>query len=169
MSTLPESSDPRAEAAVFQSMALLSALATASAVWQSARERRAGHDPSDQEPEAFVRPFLLAAAAELEPILLRLQASLMHVRMHDEPHLAVLVRRFDDLMTLTRAARLLNRIHQRLLSLYPDVDEALVEAARRLTAESSALLDDEVLYADRLAAFVDDGFEAMRQLREAAV
>ena len=53
------------------------------------------------------------------------------------------MRRYHDLMTLRRVAHHLKTIHQRLLSLYPDVAEELVEEARLLRDESSALLGAE--------------------------
>lgn len=145
MSQAPKD-DTRAEAAVLQAMVLFSTLSTAAEVWHAARERRAGHDPSEQETPSFVRPFLRQAAGELQALLMQQQASLVqHTGAEDEGHLARLVRRYNDLMTMRRVMQHLKVMHQRLLSLYPGVTEELVEAARLLHEESSLLLgvDDE--------------------------
>ena len=143
MSQLPPD-DARAEAAVWQAMVLFSTLSTATSVWHAARERRAGRDPSAQEQAAFVQAYLYRAAGELQALLMQLQAGLIQAQhAEDEGYIAALVRRYHDLMALRRAAHHLKVIHQRLLSLYPDVAEALVEQARLLRDESSALLGTE--------------------------
>ena len=46
-------------------------------------------------------------------------------------------------MTLNRMARRLHVVHQRLLSLYPDVSDALVEEARCVQADAEALLEED--------------------------
>ena len=148
--------DARAEAAVWQAMVLFSTLSTATEVWQAARERRAGRDPSAQEEAVVVRPYLRRAAGELQALLMQLQAGLVQAeRMEEEGTVAVLVRRYHDLMALHRVAEHLKIIHQRLLSLYPAVTEALVEEARLLYGESSALLaDEEAVFLVRLGSFL---------------
>ena len=135
------SDDARAEAAVWQAMVLYASLATASEVWQTVQERRAGHDPTEQEAEHFVRLYLRAALGDVQALALTLRASLVAAEGSEEMRLASLVRRFGDLGTLHHAARLLHVVHQRLLSLYPAVDAQLVEDARILQARASALLD----------------------------
>lgn len=164
MNHLPH--DDATEAAVFQSMALLSALTTASAVWRAFRERRAGRDPSEQEAEVVVRPLLRGAARELSATLVRLRASLAYTAAHDQPHVAALVRRFDDLLALREVTELLQTIHQRLLSLYPAVSEDLVEEVRQLHRTGRALLEaeDDAFGAD-LAVFVERGLVALHHLR----
>ena len=124
--------DPRTEAAVWQAMVLFSTLSTATNVWHGVRERRAGRDPSEQEASAVVRPYLRHAAGELQARLMQLQASRLRAATDAEGHVAALVRRYQELMTLRQVARELHTIHQRLLSLYPAVHEALVEEARLL-------------------------------------
>ena len=149
MSRLPPD-DARTEAAVWQAMVLFSTFSTATNVWHAMRECRAGRDPSAQEQAAFVQAYLRRAAGELQALLMQLQAARIQAeRAEDEGYIAVLVRRYHDLMTLRRVVHHLKTIHQRLLSLYPDVAEALVEEARLLRDESSALLgaEDEVFTA----------------------
>ena len=74
--------------------------------------------------------------------------------------LADTVRRFDMLMKLHRTDRLLHGAHQRLMSLYPDVSEELVEEARRCRGELSPLRDAprrssrEEPFEERLAFFL---------------
>jgi phosphate uptake regulator len=45
-------------------------------------------------------------------------------------------------MKLRRAGRLIHGMHQRLLSLYPDVSEELAEEARHVHDDVQALVDD---------------------------
>ncbi len=131
--------DARTEAAVWQAMVLFSTLQTAADVWQSTKERRAGHDPSEQEEATFVRGYLRESLGELQALAMGLRASL--IAREDAGRIAALVRRFNDLSMLHRIARLLHVIHQRMLSLYPALDAALVEDARVLQTFASALLD----------------------------
>lgn len=143
-------------------MVMVSTLTAAAELWHAARERRAGRDPSEQEAGDVVRPFLEEAASEIEGRAMLLQHAAAF-SPHGETVAAGLVRRFDDLLTTRSTAGLLQVVHQRLLSLYPEVDESLAEAARRLYAEGAALLeaDDAVFdaacapYARRLLAFAN--------------
>ena len=135
----PAPDDARAEAAVWQALVLFSTLSTAADVWHEARERRAGRDPSAQEAAAVVRPLLRQAAGTLQARLMQLQARLL--RADDEGAVAALLRRYHELMTLRHVGQELHLIHQRLLSLYPDVSEALVEEARLLSREAARQLD----------------------------
>lgn len=124
-------------------MALLASLRTAVDVCHALAERRAGRDPSDQEPPAPVRVYLREAHDELAVVAARLRSSLAFERTPE----AALVQAFEDRMLLAQAARELHVVHQRLLSLYPEVTEELVEHARRVQAEAA-----------RLAASDEDGF-----------
>lgn len=151
-----DAQEARAEASVLRSMLLLSTLSTAAEVWYATRERRAGRDPSGQEAVAVAAPFLREAREELQERVMRLRASLAYATYEHEAPRTALVRRFDDLMTLNRVARLLHLMHQRLLSLYPEVSEALVEEVRVLEAECSRLRTaDEAELPDALALFLD--------------
>ena len=155
---MSDSSDPGAsrESAVLRSVVMLSTLTTAGELWRAVRERRAGRDPSAQEADGVVRAWVPGARRELQEMAMRLRASLSYTRYHEQEHVEALVRRFDDLLTLRRLAGLLHTLHQRLLSLYPAVSEALAEDARLLQAESAALLDaEDDAFAGALPALLD--------------
>lgn len=130
-------------------MALLSTLRTASEVRHAMAERRAGRDPSGQERGQPVRAYLQAALPTLRGLLSRLRVSLVVER--DER--AAFVQAFEDRLALARLARELHVVHQRLLSLYPAVPEALVEEARLRQQE-----------AERLAVAAGSGFSRMLTL-----
>lgn len=133
----------KAEAAVADAMTLFTSLTTAAEVWAAVAARRQGRDPSGQEARETARAFLREARGELLALLVRLSASLSQSERGRETHLATLVRRGSDLMLLQRAERLLHGMHQRLMSLYPEVPEEMVEEARRLRQEADELLDPE--------------------------
>lgn len=168
MKPLPSSDDARAEAAVLQAMVLFSTLTTASEVWHAAKERRAGRDPSEQEAAAEVRSYLNTAIGELQALLLQLRASLIAGLTEEAPPVSRLVRRFNDLMTLRQVSGLLQVIHQRLLSLYPDVSERLVEEARVLYQDSGLLLDvDESLFGTTVEPFAGQAMVFATKLHRA--
>lgn len=148
-------------------MTLLSTLSAAAEVRQASLERRAGHDPSTQEAAGFVRHYLLQALPELEELLMRLRLVQAYVRYREEAQPVALLRRFDALMTLRRTTRLLEVVHQRLLSLYPDVAEDLVEEARSLTeaARQGASLDAET-FPDYLHTLLGRGLAFTGALRQ---
>lgn len=110
----------------FRAFVLLATLRTANEVRHALAERRAGRDPSAQEPAASVRDYLAEALPELKGLVARLRISLVVER--DER--AALVHAFEDRMVLARLSRELHIVHQRLLSLYPDVPEGIVEDTR---------------------------------------
>jgi len=151
----------RSEAAVAEALTLFSTLTTAADVWHSISERQAGHDPTTQEGDAFVRSYLRTAQQTLLEVLLELHASLAHAHTAtstDAPS-ARLVRHGGELMLLQRAARLLQPIHQRLLSLYPAAPESLVEEARALHTTAAQLLDaDHATHHADASAFVRRAF-----------
>lgn len=142
MSMPPDSNTPD-EAAVLQSMTLLATLQTAMDVREAVEGRRAGSDPSGQEPPEITRPYLRVAGQELQELHLQLLAGRLLALRADEESLAASVRRFDLLMKLRRAERLLHGAHQRLLSLYPEAPEELVEEARTTHGVCRALLEAE--------------------------
>ena len=163
----PFPDDARAEAAVWQAMVLFSTLSTATSVWNAHRERRAGHDPSAQEEARFVRPYLKQAAGTLQAALMHLQASRL-AAAEESGRLAALVRRFDTLSALRRATYQLKTIHQRLLSLYPEVPDALVETARQLYGEGGDLLDAaDAVFEAAAGPFVHHGLVFCGELFEA--
>lgn len=142
MSTLPDNNMPD-EAAVLQSMTLLATLQTAMDVREAVEGRRAGSDPSGQEPPEVTRPYLRVAGQELQELHLQLLAGRLLALRADEASLAASVRRFDLLMKLRRVERLLHGAHQRLLSLYPEAPEEVVEEARTAHSLCTALLEAE--------------------------
>lgn len=159
--------DSPTEASVLQAMALLATLSTAAEVRHALLERRAGRDPSTQEEADVARLFLHEARQTLAELVMRMQVGLAYAEDHDEETTAALVRHFDHLMTLRRAGRLFQLVHQRLLSLYPDVSEALVEEARLLQARCEALLEaDGAASIDPLADLLDRAPRFLQQLRQ---
>lgn len=140
---MPDFSD-RSVGPLFDALLAVSTLQAVAAVRHDADERRAGRDPSAQEGEGVVRPYLTAACAELQDAAHRLRAGFAHARLTgDVSPEAALVRRFDALLTLRRLVDLLGTVHRRLLSLYPAVEAALVEAAREQHGASRRLLGTE--------------------------
>lgn len=145
-------------AAVLQSMTLLATLSTAAEVHDAVEKRRAGRDPSAQEPHRVAVPYLQRATRELQELLMQLLLSHVNIHYDHDEALALMVRHFDERMKWQRAVRLLQAIHQRLLSLYPDVSEALVEEARLVHRDAEALLDGEVEdFAEQLGPLLERG------------
>lgn len=170
------SADAPSEAAVLQSMALLATLQTAADVLSSVTERRAGRDPSAQEPASVAAPYLRAAAEELQQIHMQLLMSLVHARraagggpLEDAARrrvAAAAVRHFGDLMKLQRAGRLLQGTQQRLLSLYPDVSEELIEEARFVQRLCEKLREAEPdVFASYLPLFLEHVLSLTEWLR----
>ena len=143
------------EAAVLQSMTLLATLSTAADLREVVTERRTGPDPTAQEERVVAVPHLYAAAQEVSSLTMQLLLSHVSITHRHEPDIAAVVRHFDQRMKLQRIARLTRSMHQRLLSLYPDVSEALTEEARQVERDGRALVDSDVeTFADDLAPFL---------------
>ncbi|PSQ92377.1 MAG: hypothetical protein BRD30_02460 [Bacteroidetes bacterium QH_2_63_10] len=128
-------------AAVLESMTLLATLSTAATVRESVAERRAGRDPSAQEPADRAATRLRNAGRTLMDLLMQMALSRVPIEKQDDGHLSHAVRHFDLLLKLRRAERLTQAMHQHLLSLYPEVSEALVEEARLTHDEIEQFLD----------------------------
>lgn len=153
-----DSSSRAKDCAVLQTMTLLATLSTAEEVRSAVAERRAGRDPSAQEPQQVAVPYLRAAASELQELLMQLLLSHVNIRYDHDEELATVVRHFDERMKLRRIVRLLQGMHQRLLSLYPDVSEELVEEARVVHRDAEALLESEVEnFVEELGAVLERG------------
>jgi len=120
-------------------MTLLATLSTAEEVRESVAERRAGRDPSAQAPSGLATARLHEAREALMELLMQLVLGRVPLERDEEDELAHAVRHFDLLMKLRRAERLVKTMHQHLLSLYPDVSEALVEEARHVHGTLRAL------------------------------
>ena len=126
----------------FHAMTLVAAVRAAYGASRQIADRRAGRDPSAQEPEREVRSDLATLGADLRGsvVSFRLRAA-MGPRNGGA---AALAQAFEDRVLLDDTSRTLARTHQKLLSLYPAVDEATVEDVRLAAAEAAALaLDDE--------------------------
>lgn len=148
---------------LLHTVALLSTLRTAAHVRRQMEERRAGADPSEQEPAGPARAYLYEALQTLEPLLARLR---FFAAVGADGGDAV--QHFEARLALLEAAREVHRVHQRLLSLYPDVSADLAEHARRIQADFARLLgDDEDSFAEALGVATDDAFACLRSLREA--
>jgi hypothetical protein len=137
-------------AAVLESMTLLATLSTAEEVRSGVQERRSGRDPAAQAPSDLATARLHEAREALMDLLMQLVLGRVPLERSDEEELAHAVRHFDLLMKLRRAERLVKTMHQHLLSLYPDVSEAVVEEARhvhrtlRAVREAGSVETDEV-------------------------
>lgn len=125
---------PPQSSAVLDSMTLLATLSTAAEVCRSVAERRAGRDPAAQEPPERAAARVRNSGRELMDVLM--QIALSRVPLDErEGQLSAAVRHFDLLMKVRGAEHLVREMHQRLLSLYPDVSANLVEEARIVRAE----------------------------------
>jgi chorismate mutase len=147
--------DDRFSSAALHAFALVAALRTALGVSHGIAARRAGEDPSEDEPEAPVRAYLGAAVGRMGHLLVGLRLRVA-VGAPAAEH-AALVQAFEDRLALADLSEELRVGHQKLLSLYPAVDAALVEAVRErqrevlLAAEGDDLDAELVPLLERLA------------------
>lgn len=165
--------DDRFTAAALHTLALVAALRTALGVSQGIAGRRAGDDPSEDEPEAPVRVYLWAAAQRIGSLLVRLRLRAVAGAPVEDPargehaH-AALVQAFEDRLALAALADELRVAHQKLLSLYPAVDGALVEAVRQRQHEALGLVEGDDLDG-ALCSFLERLADALDALRAALV
>lgn len=119
----------------FHAATLVAAARTAATAAGQIANRRAGRDPSAQESDADARAdlstLLDALAGQVVQLRLRLVADV------PEHEAAAFVQSFEDRILLRDVADVLTTAHQKLLSLYPAVDETIVESARHLAAEAA--------------------------------
>lgn len=120
----------------------LSTLHAAAEVVRGRAERARGIDASDAEKPAEARMHLKPALRELEELAFRLGALQSDV-LDAVDELSGAVARFDALLVMNRCAQVLEDVHRRLLSLYPLVDEALIESARSAAASCRTAMADE--------------------------
>lgn len=144
----PSSNEQPGSAAVLESMTLLATLSTAATVRESVAERRAGRDPSAQQPADRATVRLRSAGRTLMDLFMQIALSRVPLEQQDDEPLSHAVRHFDLLLKLRRAERLAQSMHQHLLSLYPDVSEALVEEARLTHDEIDRFLEAAASDAD---------------------
>lgn len=136
----------------------VSLIATARTALQASRQigdRRAGLDPSAQEPEGPVREDLADLGAALADLVVRLRLRVVV----GSPHGVVgLAQAFEDRLLLDDLGRTLGVVQQKLLSLYPAVEEDLVEHVRQAAAEARAraVSDDPEVGLERFTAEVGD-------------
>ena len=109
-------------------LALVASFRAAMTAARAVAERRAGRDPSEEQPAAEARVELEAAAERLAAGLVRLRVRLA-VGAPDE-ETAAFVQAFEDRLLAADLARDLHRAHQHLLSLFPAVLEDQIEAVR---------------------------------------
>lgn len=146
-------------------MALLSTLSTAAGIVSAMRERRLGRDPADQQAPEVVLPSLAGEMRELTNYLVALRTSLVAAEREAEGRVA-LIRTLSDLILLGGFARNLHVVHQHLMSLYPAVEEDLVEAARYLHAACVRLTEHSDPSHERLAAFIEEADDFLAVLRK---
>ncbi len=162
------------EAALLRTMTLLASLNVASELAFGIRERKAGRDPSTDEQEEVLMPVLREELESLNLLFFQLQSSLAlsaqnpdadpadgnHTLQATEP-----VLRFIDLVRLQKSSLALHRVHQRLLSLYPAIDEEMAEEARQLKNRCEVLSDAEPdQFSPMLAAFLNEARPFIRKL-----
>jgi hypothetical protein len=156
-----EMRDHTHSATAFHAMALVASARAALGTARQIASRRAGRDPSEQEPEAPVRADLAVLRDALAEQVVRLR--LRAVVGPPEAPAAALAQQFEDRLLLDDVARTTRRAHQKLLSLYPAVPDDLVEEARQLAveAERGALADDVDARLDRLAGRAADWLDRL--------
>ena len=147
------------EAALLRTMTLLASLNVAADLAFGMRERKAGRDPSTDELEEDLLPALREEINTLKALFFQLQSSLAlsnaalsDAALSEETEFAgnpgehqatEPVLRFIDLVRLQKSGTTLHRVHQRLLSLYPAINEETAEAVRRLKNECEAISNIE--------------------------
>lgn len=147
------------DAALLRTMTLLSALNVAAELAFDMRERKAGRDPSADNEDTLVWPELADDCALLRTLSFQLESSSALTTLVDtadnDQRQAFSVQRYIDLVRLQKTSQRLHRIHQHLLSLYPAVDESVVEEARLLEATCEAVRNaDTEGYAEALLPFL---------------
>ncbi|MGB3543522.1 hypothetical protein [Rubrivirga sp.] len=128
------------DAISFHAVSLVATARTALQAAQKIGDRRAGRDASEQQPADDVW-------FDLEVLLRELQTHVARLRLRAAvgvEDVASAVQSFEDRLLIDDFARVLDVMHQKLLSLYPAVDEDLVEDVRRfgVAAHARALEDD---------------------------
>ena len=123
----------------FHAMTLVAAIRAAYGTSRSIADRRAGREPSAQEPEDVARLDLDALRAEAAALVVQLR--LRAVAAMPESEAAALAQDFEDRVLVDDLGGVVRRAHQKLLSLYPAVPEGVVEEARRLAVAAAEETD----------------------------
>lgn len=119
-----------ASATAFHAMTLVAALRAAYGASRQIADRRAGREPSAQEPEGAARADLDVLRAQAASLVVQLR--LRAVADAPDDGAAALAQAFEDRVLVDDLGGVVRRAHQKLLSLYPAVPEDVVEEARRL-------------------------------------
>lgn len=114
----------------FHAMTLVATIRAAYGASRSVADRRAGREPSAQEPEDVARVDLGALRTDLRALVVQLR--LRAIADAPESEVAALAQAFEDHVLVDDLGGAVRRAHQKLLSLYPAVPEGVVEEARRL-------------------------------------
>ncbi len=147
-------------------MALLSTLTTALDLLSAMRERRLGVDPSEQQSPDVVLPSLSEGVRRVEHNIIALRASLVAAERESCEQVTI-ARHMNDLIMLAGLSRDLHGMHQRLMSLYPDVNEDLVESARRLRQACCEMIERHDLEPDRIVTFIEGTVEFVSSTKAA--
>jgi len=118
-----------------EALALLATLSTVGELALSFALQQEGRDPAGQEPERSVRQGIREDLASLHEMMLRGYA-LQHLQDGEADAMAF-ARHLDRLFVMRRISRLMHRLHQRLMSLYPACSESVLEQVRVLELHST--------------------------------
>ncbi len=142
------------ERIITESLVSLSALHAAGEVIKRRAERVHGIDPSETEEPATARTHLRRSVRDLEDLAFRL-GMLQSEILESIDELSAAVARMDSLLVLNGIAQSLEDVHRRLLSLYPETSEDVIETTRKLAAACrDAVADTDDVAADDLFALV---------------
>jgi hypothetical protein len=146
-------------------MALAAVLDTAWNWWRIRNERQHERDPSEDQDLAVLAPALREDVVEARILLHRLRMEIVAVLVRSDSHM----KDAGLLLAASRLTPVFHRIHQRLLSLYPGIDETTVESSRLLESSIRTLLDGETDHpAERARTIVDSGTHLLNRI-EASV
>lgn len=150
-------------APAFHAMALVAAARAALGAARSIVDRREGRDASEQEDERLARADLHGLHDSVRELTVRLR--LRVVTGTPETEAAELAQAFEDRLLLDDLARRLRLAHQKLLSLYPEVTETLVETTRQLAADAARLSTADVYETEwgELAIQVSNWLDAVEE------
>ena len=148
-------------APAFHAMALVAAARAAVGAARSILDRREGRDPSEQEDERLARADLHMVASLIAELTVRIR--LRVVTGTPESEAAELAQAFEDRLLLDDLSRRLRFAHQKQLSLYPEVPEALIETTRQLAADAARLSTADAYETEwgELAIRVSDWLDAV--------
>jgi hypothetical protein len=142
-----------AEAGGFWSAVVAAAVVATASDWMAGvRARKSGRDPAALEASEDALSGLQSDQSNARTLAHRIRL------LEGEDGVAeagVAVRKVGALIHVSRLGPVMHRIHQRLLSLYPLVDEMLVEQARQAEAWVDACAGGE-LPAAEMARRIDD-------------